>query len=515
MSKYGLGLLGLLSLVGLVDASYLTYEHYTQSIPPCSANVLFADCGKVLASSYATIGSISVALIGLVYYFILFVLFLLTLRSADKKPFFLILIQSFFGLLASLYFVYLQIWVIGALCFYCLVSATASILIFVLAWSIWSYERKLLMISLMGKLYAGWLKPMFFRFDPEFIHTRLVDFGEILGQTPAKNMINWAFNYQFPSLKQEIAGITFASPIGLAAGFDYNGKLTQILPSWGFGFQTIGTITAHPSEGNPLPRLGRLPKSKSLMVNKGFRNPGSLAIVNKLHHYHFRIPLGISVGRTNSPALNNIDDAITDIVKAFRTIHTGGIDNAYYELNISCPNLKGNANFYDPDSLRRLFEEVKTLNLNKPIFVKMPIEKSDAEVLAMLDVIAHSHLIEGVIIGNLQKNRLDPAFDQDELSKFLVGNFSGKPTFNRSNELIELAFQHYGDRLVIIGCGGVFSAEDAYKKITLGASLVQLITGMIFVGPQLIMNINTRLEEFLERDGFTNIYQAIGSKNNR
>ncbi len=140
----------------------------------------------------------------------------------------------------------------------------------------------------------------------------------------------------------------------------------------------------------------------------------------------------------------------------------------------------------------------------------MPIEKSNKEVLSMLEVIS-KHSVTGVIFGNLQKDRSHPALNQSEVSKFPKGNFSGKPTFDRSNELISLTYKHYKKRLTIIGCGGVFNAHDAYEKITRGASLVQLITGMIFEGPQLVANINTELPDLLKKNGFRTITEAIGS----
>jgi len=120
--------------------------------------------------------------------------------------------------------------------------------------------------------------------------------------------------------------------------------------------------------------------------------------------------------------------------------------------------------------------------------------------------------IAGVIFGNLQKNKLDLSLDQSEVSRFTKGNFSGKPTEKRSNELISFAYKAYGTKLIIVGCGGVFSAEDAYKKIKLGASLVQMITGMIFEGPQVISDINLGLAKLLKADGYKNISEAIGKK---
>lgn len=278
-----------------------------------------------------------------------------------------------------------------------------------------------------------------------------------------------------------------------------------------FGFQSAGTITNQPYKGNPPPRLGRLPKSKSLMVNKGFKNKGADTITKKLEDLSFKIPVGISIGMTNTRKTKTVDEAVNDIVSAFKIFEKEKIKNSYYELNISCPNLINiNVNFYRPVNLEKLLSELKNLNLKKPIFIKMPIEITDREFSALLKTIAECPFIKGVIIGNLQKNKKDHAFNIQEVKKFKLGNFSGKPCEQRSNELIALTYKKYKDRLIVIGCGGVFSSKDAYKKIRLGASLVQLITGMIFQGPQLIAQINFELIGLLKKDNFGNIRKAIG-----
>jgi dihydroorotate dehydrogenase len=232
-------------------------------------------------------------------------------------------------------------------------------------------------------------------------------------------------------------------------------------------------------------------------------------MVKRLQPLQFEIPVGISIGRTNSLTLKTQKESIADIVSAFIIFEKSKTHHSFYELNISCPNLYGDITFYPPKNLKELLREIDTLHLRKPVFIKMPIEKTNAEVLQMLKVIAQ-HCPKGVIFGNLQKDRKDPALLPDEVRKFSVGYFSGKPTFLRSNELIKLTYQHYHNQLIIIGCGGVFSAQEAYKKITLGASLVQLVTGMIFEGPQLASQINFELEDLLVRDGFTHISEAIG-----
>jgi dihydroorotate dehydrogenase subfamily 2 len=314
-----------------------------------------------------------------------------------------------------------------------------------------------------------------------------------------------------PALKQSLLNIEFQNPIGLAAGFDYEAKLTQILPSVGFGFETVGTITNLSYEGNLRPMLGRLPKSKSLMVNKGFKNPGAEKTIIKLKGLNFEIPVGISIGRSNNKTCSTQKISVEDIIETFKLFEKSKINHSYYELNISCPNLHGDISFYPIKNLEELLLEIDKLNLKKPVFVKMPLENSNTDVLDMLKTIA-SHSPKGVIFSNLSKNRNNKLINQKETDKFPagIGSFSGKPTEKRSNELIRLAYKNFGKSLIIIGCGGVFSAKDAYKKIRSGASLVQLITGMVYEGPQLIAQINNELKELLRKDGLTNISEAIG-----
>ena len=135
--------------------------------------------------------------------------------------------------------------------------------------------------------------------------------GKFLGKfEQTRNATSSLLKYKNKSLSQKIHGITFTNPIGLSAGFDYNAQLTQILPSVGFGFETVGTITNMPYEGNPKPRLGRLPKSKSLLVNKGFKSDGTDKVITNLENIKFSFPVGVSIGRTNSASLKSLDQSI-------------------------------------------------------------------------------------------------------------------------------------------------------------------------------------------------------------
>jgi len=370
-------------------------------------------------------------------------------------------------------------------------------------------------LLLLHATYKYLIKPILFLFDAEAVHTTMVKFAEDLGQSwLIKLLISPVFVYKHNALAQTIEGLSFLSPIGLAAGFDYEARLTQVLPSIGFGFETVGTITNSSYEGNTRPMLGRLPKSHSLMVNKGFKNLGAAKTISRLKRLRFVIPIGISIGRTNTLQLKNQKQSVSDITDAFKLFEKSVVAHSYYELNISCPNLHGDITFYPSKNLEELLSAVDKLKLSRPLFVKMPIEKSDAEVSEMLRIIAQ-HSPTGVIFGNLQKDHNHPSLDQTEVKKFTAGHFSGKPTFVRSNQLIELAYRRYKKRFIIIGTGGVFSAEDAYTKIKLGASLVQLITGMIYEGPQLIAQINRKLVDLMEKDGYTHISQAIGAKHRK
>lgn len=369
--------------------------------------------------------------------------------------------------------------------------------------------RKII-LKTIGFLYKYLVRRVFFLLDSESIHTLMTNFGEVLGKTKFLTfLLKFLLRDRNSMLEQSMFNIRFQNPIGLAAGFDYKAQLTQVLPMIGFGFGSVGTITNMPYEGNPKPRLGRLVKSKSLMVNKGFKNEGIERILKKIEDYSFKIPIGLSIGQTNTPELRTVKQAIIDIMTAFKKAEKSKAKFSYYELNISCPNLLRKISFYDPQNLESLLLEIKKLKIKKPVFIKMPIEKNNKETLAMLKIIV-KYPIQGVIFGNLQKDRSDPAFDPKEIKKYRVGNFSGKPTEKRSNELIKLTYKNFGKSLLIIGCGGVFNATDAYTKIKLGSSLVQLITGLIYEGPQLPAQINWDLMELIKKDGISHISKAIG-----
>jgi dihydroorotate dehydrogenase len=244
-----------------------------------------------------------------------------------------------------------------------------------------------------------------------------------------------------------------------------------------------------------------------LVVYYGLKNDGCQVLAAKLRGKTFRIPVGISVAKTNSPDTVDLERGIADYVKVVREFN--GIGH-YLTVNISCPNAFGGEPFTAPDRLEALLAAVDATEPDKPVFLKMPVDMTPDEMAALVQV-ADRHRVDGFILSNLTKKRGLQTIDPAEISGIDVGGISGRPVFDPSNELISALYRMVGRRYVIIGTGGIFSAEDAYEKIRRGASLVQLITGMIYEGPQLIGEINRGLAELLRRDGFETISQAVGS----
>lgn len=359
-----------------------------------------------------------------------------------------------------------------------------------------------------ARAYRHVMKPIFFRFDPEVVHDHMTRVGQILGRWAVlRALTRFAFDAPInPALVSHIAGIQFPNPIGLAAGFDKNAHLWNILPDVGFGFAELGSITGQPCAGNPRPRLWRLPDDEALVVYYGLKNDGADAIAARLAHMHARIPIGISAARTNSPHTTEVAAGIVDycaVVDRFRGI------GDYLTINVSCPNTCGGEPFTDPQLLDQLLREVD-IRAEKPVFLKLAADLTPVQLDAIIEV-ADQHNVAGFVSSNLTKNR-----SQLSLRSAVVpdhGGISGRAVQQLSDQQIQYLYRHTKGKYHIIGVGGIFSAEDAYRKIRLGASLLQLITGMVYRGPQLIGQLNRGLLRLLKRDGYASIPEAVGVDN--
>ncbi len=358
--------------------------------------------------------------------------------------------------------------------------------------------------------YRYLAKPIYFGMDPEFVHDRMMLIGKILASNPIGRGLTWlAFGYGNKILEQKIAGITFKNPVGLAAGFDKNAELIPLMPAVGFGFEEVGSITGERCEGNPKPRLWRLPKSKSLVVYYGLKNNGAEEISTRLRGIStegkFAFPVGISLAKTNSEACVDTDTAVADYVKGYKAFQAIG---DYYTINISCPNAFGGEPFTDESKLNKLLTALdKYYVKGKPVLVKLSPDLKMSEIDVILAVCA-KHQVDGYVCTNLTKVRVaDKIKDVNVPEK---GGLSGKLVSGLSDDLIAHVYKATKGKKIIIGVGGIFTAADAYAKIRLGANLVQLITGMIYEGPQMISEVNRGLVELLKRDGFKNVSEAVG-----
>lgn len=359
--------------------------------------------------------------------------------------------------------------------------------------------------KIIGAVYRNVAKRIFFAFDPEDVHDRMTSAGKFLGSNfITRGFTSVAFNYTNPVLEQNILGINFKNPIGLSAGFDKEGVLTGILPEVGLGFEEIGSITAKAYEGNPKPRLFRLPKESALRVNYGLKSSGADIIYERLKKLKFRFPIGISVAKTNSQSTSILEPGVLDYLYTYKKFLSIG---DYFTINISCPNTcEEYPIFAKAENLDILLKEFFLLPKNKPVLVKLSPDLKEEELFKILNVCA-KYPVDGFVCSNLTKIN---NFNHEG-----KGGFSGKAVLGLSNDLITKVYKFYQGKKLIIGSGGVFNANDAYEKIKLGASLIQLITGMVFMGPQVISEINLGLVELLKKDGYKNISEAVGVKNRR
>jgi len=338
-------------------------------------------------------------------------------------------------------------------------------------------------------LYKKVLKPSLFQFDPELVHNVFVSMGELLGKIGAgRGLISVLYRYKGKDVFTTVDGISYRYPVVLSAGFDYNGRLGQILDCMSFGGDEIGSVTARPCPGNPKPRLKRMVKSEALVVYKGLKNEGVEKIINRLKQTKKPEGMiwGINIAKTNDPEAASFEGGIDDYCYSLRRLVEEDLGD-YYTINISCPNVHGGEDYATPERLPGLLEKLKTVKHNRPMYAKMPINTPWEEFQALLEILDRFDF-HGVIIGNLNKNYGDASFPEEAPEEYR-GGLSGKPCFSLSNELIRKTRQKWGDRFTIIGCGGVMSAEDAMVKLDAGADLIQMISGMIFEGPHLMKDI--------------------------
>lgn len=364
----------------------------------------------------------------------------------------------------------------------------------------------------MTLLYERLIKPVLFRFDPQLMHDVFTLFGRILGRLPpARWVLRVLYRYSNPVLRQELLGLTFENPVGLAAGFDKEALLTNVMYDVGFGFEEVGSITAQPYKGNPGKHMVRLPRDESMIIFYGLKSSGAKNLKRHLRRLRPRFPIGVSVAKTNT-RFDTLDEKLADWVEGVRQLRAAG---DYVTINVSCPNTYDTQNFNDPELLGHLLRAVEEARVvpRCPVFLKISPDNSAQQVERILSVCARHDWVKGFIVSNLIKDRSRVSLKTPKRQyQDHPGGLSGRPLRAGALSLLRLVRERAGDRYVLIGCGGIFTAEDAYAYIKAGASLVQLVTGMIFKGPGAMAAINKGLVRLLRQDGFSTIAEAVGSE---
>ena len=341
-------------------------------------------------------------------------------------------------------------------------------------------------------MYKSLIRPVLFKFDPEEVHhftfSMLKNFGFITRMFLPKPI-------EDKRLEREVFGLKFKNPIGLAAGFDKNAVLFNELADLGFGFVEIGTVTPKAQAGNPKKRLFRLIEDGGIINRMGFNNDGLQAAIEKLKGNKGKIIIGGNIGKNTDTSPENYTE---DYLQCFEGLHPY-VD--YFVLNVSCPNVGSHAKLEDVDYLRELITAVKEINLTKtvqkPVLLKIAPDLNHRQLDEIVDLIAETE-IDGVIVSNTSVNREGLKTPPEVLEQIGNGGLSGKPIRERSTAMIKYISDKSNRAFPIIGVGGIHSAKDAIEKLDAGASLVQLYTGFIYEGPELINDIN---KELLKRAG--------------
>jgi dihydroorotate dehydrogenase len=338
-------------------------------------------------------------------------------------------------------------------------------------------------------MYKRILRPFLFLFEPEKAHYITVALFKAILIIPGVDRIFQAYSKgKNPHLRFDKKGLRFPNRLGLAAGFDKNARFFKSFRHLGFGSIEVGTVTPEPQDGNPQPRLFRLSADNALINRMGFNNEGVESMKLRLGNRPEGLVIGGNIGK-NKVTPN--EDAIQDYLKSFRALHEV-VD--YFAINVSSPNTPGLRALQEKEPLLALIkaiqEEARHLEADQPILLKIAPDLSIDELNDIIEIISVCNL-DGVIATNTTISREGLKTPVSEVEAIGAGGLSGAPVRNRSTEVISYLREHLGDDPLIIGVGGISTANDAWEKIEAGADIVQLYTGLIYEGPALIRDIHS------------------------
>lgn len=335
-------------------------------------------------------------------------------------------------------------------------------------------------------MYKTIIRPLLFKYDPEEIHYFTFSMLRFLNKIPGVPAIfKSLYEVKDTRLETEVFGLKFKNPVGLAAGFDKDAKLYKELSNLGFGFIEIGTLTPKGQEGNPKKRLFRLKEDSAIINRMGFNNGGVLEAVERLKKNN-GVLIGGNIGKNK---LTSNEEATSDYEICFDALYDY-VD--YFVVNVSSPNTPNLRALQDKEPLTQLLQTLQNKNVakpkQKPILLKIAPDLTDEQLLDIIDIVNETK-IAGVIATNTTISREGL---QSE-NKVEMGGLSGKPLTKRSTEVIRFLSEKSNKSFPIVGVGGIHSADDAIEKLEAGASLIQLYTGFIYEGPNLIKEINQKI----------------------
>ncbi|AXH10141.1 dihydroorotate dehydrogenase (quinone) [Malaciobacter halophilus] len=343
------------------------------------------------------------------------------------------------------------------------------------------------------------LKKVLFLFQPETAH-HIAELGlRVLPK--CRIAANYMTNRNFVNdarLTQEIFNVKFINPVGLAAGFDKNCTMVNAMTSLGFGYTEIGTITPRPQDGNPKPRMFRYPNKNSVQNAMGFNNEGAHTVLKNLQKvYPNVLPIGVNIGKNKTtPEEYALSDYKT-LIKKFEK------NSDYIAINISSPNTPNLRDLQNEEFITALFEMAKELT-NKPILLKIAPDMQPQAAINLCKTAVNAGAA-GIIATNT-------TIDYDLLPNCQdFGGLSGEVLQDKAYEMFKAIAQELFGKTLLISVGGISTAQEAYKRIKAGASLLQIYTGMIFEGPSTVKNINEGILKLMQEDGYSHISEAIGA----
>lgn len=335
-------------------------------------------------------------------------------------------------------------------------------------------------------MYKKIILPVLFLIDPEKVHNIIFSSIKILFKFPlVKFLVSKFYIIDDSRLEKSLFGIKFKNPVGLAAGFDKNAQLYEELTSFGFGFIEIGTVTPKPQSGNPKKRLFRLVEDSAIINRMGFNNVGVEEVIENLKKNKSTL-IGGNIGKNKiTPNYLAIDDYVTSFNMLFDFVD-------YFVVNVSSPNTPNLRDLQEKEPLTKLINSLISINRNKnkpkPILLKIAPDLNNNQLLDIISIVKDTGL-DGIIATNTTINR----DNLKSLNKNELGGLSGKPLTSRSTEVIKFISKNSNKTIPIIGVGGINSVADALEKFDAGADLIQIYTGFIYEGPNLIRSINKAL----------------------